>query len=719
MNPDDVSTRVIPGRQSRSDIDTIVLSTKSPARLDDVATVQDARLTSPVGVGESSTPPAHVRYVIVGEAGRGGMATVHVARDVELLRNVALKQLSIELQDTDQARLRFLREVQVSAQLDHPYIVPVYGLEVAPGGSPAYAMKLVEGHTLLDYLNEAVAAYSAGGEPDEEHSLPARIEHLIKVCEAIHYAHGKGVIHRDLKPANIMLGTHGETYLMDWGVCRLVGTDDVDPAIIEAPGDSGDGAQTEYGTVVGTPRYMSPEQAQGRIDEMGPLSDQCALGLMLFEIVTLKAPFDGGNTLEVMKNAAAGRRAALAHAFERRPIAAPLRAIIDRATRYEPKQRYASVNELADDLRRYLRGEAVHALPDTSWQRAQRFVGRHRQGMLLSLLGLIALTAIGFTILMWRSEQLAQAARERESLERDLMEHVAREGDKLQLSLALVQSNLESLALAATQLVQFGTADPKTRVYWIEEYLSERTRPPDFGLQAGMNREASMQSAVWSSAKGVDRQTLEPLLQRLHHLRSYRNELLDITQRSLGAGKDANGLIELQLVLEQGLFMTYPGRALERTNDLRESTWYRDIQSQSTTRWGAPYIDRDGDDVLLPLISPLRDPQGRFLGALAMDLALDFVVENLLRAEDGDKLILLDEEGRVLASEGLMELRSAGKDVALLAPFGDDALRATFNAEEIGTVTTRISGRPEVIAFDHIEPLGWILVLVTEGRVGG
>jgi eukaryotic-like serine/threonine-protein kinase len=718
MNPEDIDTRVIPGRKPGPGLDTITLSSTPSLRLEDLATIQDGRLTASAGGNEAPPPPAHVRYVIVGEAGRGGMATVHVARDVDLLRNVALKQLSIELQNVDQARLRFLREVQVSAQLDHPYIVPVYGLEVAQGGSPAYAMKLVEGRTLLDYLSEAFDAYSAGGEPDEEHSLPARIEHLIKVCEAIDYAHGKGVIHRDLKPANIMLGAHGETYLMDWGVCRLVGTDDAGPAIMEAPSGNGEGAQTEYGTVVGTPRYMSPEQAQGRIDEMGPRSDQCALGLMLFEIVTLKAPFEGRNALEVMKNAAAGRRATLAHAFERRPIAAPLRAIIDRATRYDPQQRYASVNELADDLRRYLRGEAVHALPDTSWQRAQRFVGRHRQGMLLSVLGLIALAAIGFTFLTWRSEQLAQAARDRETLERDLIEHVAREGDKLQLRLAIVQSKVEALALAATQLVQFGAPDNGARSYWAEDFANPATRPPDFALNPELGREVSLQSAVWSSAPGIEKKTLLPLVQRLSNLRGYRNQLLEVTRRNLGGGQYANGVLELQLVLEQGLAMHYPGRVLGGEEDLRQSDWYRDIKVQADSTWGQPHVDNEGDDVLLPLTSPMRDPDGNFLGALSIDLALDFVAHNLLRTTDGDDLILLDADGRLLASEDLLGAKAPRNGMTTLALFGDEKIRAAFVRDEVGTVATRMFGRAQIISFDHIDPLGWILVLVSEDPRG-
>ncbi len=715
MIPDSDSTQVIgAGRaatQGGEHGGGITLSPDLPSRLDAAITVQDARRTASDAT-EPRVDAARVRYAILGEAGRGGMATVHVARDLELMRNVALKQLADDLRGAGQARLRFLREVQVTAQLDHPYIVPVYGLEVAPGGAPAYAMKLVAGRTFADYLQETIDACEAGREPDEAHSLPARIEHLLKVCEAVHYAHGKGVIHRDLKPANIMLGAHGETYVMDWGICRLFGGDDPDLAMDAVLSETGAGAQTEYGAVVGTPRYMSPEQAQGRSHELGPRSDQCALGLMLFELVTLSAPFEGDSPLEVMQNAAHGRRAALRHAYERRPIAAPLRAIIERATRYEPEQRYGSVRELADDLRRYLHGEAVHALPDTSWQRAQRFVGRHRQGILLSLLGLVALTAIGFTALMWRHEQLADAARAREALERDLIEHVVQAGDRLQLELLGIQSESEALALAATQLLQFGTPDASANTHWDEDYLTAATRPADYAMQPQLGRPVSLEWAVWSIADGLDRSELEPQALRLHHLRGYRNALLDMTRRSLGGGQFASGVIEMKLVLESGLFMRYPGRALETNPDLRDSAWYRAVAPMQSSTWGTPYADDDGDHVVLPLVSPLRAADGDFLGALSMDLALDFVVHNLLREDDGHDLILLDAEGRVLASEALLRMGAGEAGQIVLRPFGDTALRAAFAVEDVGAVATRARGRPDIVAFDRIHPLGWILVLV-------
>lgn len=723
VNPDNDPTRLMRTRLmavagDRPD-DVITLALHMPSRLNDAATVisiapaiapTPAPGGPPAAAGDSTA--ARVRYAILGEAGRGGMATVHVARDLELMRKVALKQLADDLAGAEPARLRFLREVQITAQLDHPHIVPVYGLEVSPGGAPAYAMKLVEGVTLADLLRACRDAHAGGRAPDESQGLGARLEHFLKVCDAVDYAHGKGVIHRDLKPANIMIGPHREIYVMDWGICRLFDQDDPEAGAREGMADSTGGNQTEFGSVIGTPRYMSPEQAQGRSDELGPRSDQCALGLMLFELVTLRAPFDGDTALKVLEQAAHARRAAITHAYEHRPIAAPLRAIIERATRYDPQQRYASVCEFADDIRRFLRGEAVHALPDSPWQRAQRFVGRHRQGMLLAMLALVALTALGFTGLLWRHEQALLATQARERHERELIDAVVRHGDRLQLELLALQSKVDALATAATQLLKHGSPAADARVYWAEDYLDAAHRPPDYAMRPALGYAASLQWAVWDNAEGSDRGALGPQLQRLFHLRDYRNELLEMAARSLGGGGYTNGVVEIRLALETGLFMRYPGRVLEHRLDLREAAWYRTAMARPRAQWGVPFIDAEGDNVLLPLSAALRGPDGTLLGALSMDLALDFLVHNTLRDDDGRELLLLDRDGLLLASEDVLQAQASPQGVIALASFGDAALRRAFESDDVGVVATRLGGQPRLVAFDRIHPLEWILVLV-------
>ena len=692
----------------------ITLSLDAAARTNIDATVADPALTTP-SPNPTRVAPGQVRYVILGQAGQGGMATVHVARDLELMRKVALKQLAGELVDTGSARLRFLREVQITAQLDHPHIVPVYGLEVAADGAPAYAMKLVEGRTLADYLQEARDAYVDGARPDEAHDLAARLEHFLKVCDAVDYAHGKGVIHRDLKPANVMIGAHREIYVMDWGICRLFGQDDPEAPSSGALADSTGGNRTEFGSVVGTPRYMSPEQAQGRSDELGPRSDQCALGLMLFELATLRSPHDGDNALAVLEQAAHAKRAPLAHLFESRALPVPLRAIIERATHYEPSSRYASVRDFADDIRRFLRGEAVLALPDTLWQRAQRFVGRHRQGVLMSLFGVIALAACGFAALVWRHEQAQLAAQAREQGIHTLVDEVSQQGDRLQLRLLELRGEVSAMATASALLLQHAEPTADATIYWNDDYRDASRRPPDFSAQPGFARPVSLEWAVWYAAPGVDRVSVVPLAQRLHALHSYRNELFALARDALGGGEYANGVAEVRLVLQQGLAMRYPGRLLDLAEDERLAPWYLAAAAAGGPQWSRPYFNNEGDTVLLPLGEALRDSNGDVLGAFSIDLALDYIVHNLVRDESHEahhRLLLLDPDGNILASKGRGAALHPGAGVVELEPFGDAALRHALATEEIGAVTTTAFGQPEIVAFDRIHPLGWVLVLV-------
>jgi eukaryotic-like serine/threonine-protein kinase len=287
---------------------------------------------------ESVPTPAHLR--LYPEMARGGMGRIHPATDRNLLRHVALKRLDRELAREPFYRDGFIAEAQMTGQLEHPNIVPVHELAVAPSGVPYFVMKLVQGVSFHEWLRDGT---HPSGSPER---LAEGLEILLKVCDALGYAHSRGVIHRDLKPDNIMVGSFGQIYLMDWGLSRLTRTR---PA-------SGADAQMEAPGPVGTPPYMAPEQARGNPDEMDERSDIFGLGAILYELVTGKLPYgDARDEETILARARAGQviPSEQAGGFG---LSHALLSIVDKATAPAPADRYQSVVELADEMRRFLRG---------------------------------------------------------------------------------------------------------------------------------------------------------------------------------------------------------------------------------------------------------------------------------------------------------------------------------------------------------------------------
>src|SRR6185369_7024279 len=218
-----------------------------------------------------------VRFTPLAVLGQGAMGAIQIARDVYLRRKVALKTVLPAMAQHPQLLGRFLSEMQITAQLEHPNIVPIYALELGADGTLGYAMKLVQGHDLAQLIDETRAMVEKGQPLDEDHTLEKRLEYFLKVCDALDVAHAKGIVHRDLKPANVMVGRHNEVYLMDWGIARPMGAGDQahDAGISVGLDDANptDVLRTRVGALLGTPPYMSPEQVKGRTAELDARSD--------------------------------------------------------------------------------------------------------------------------------------------------------------------------------------------------------------------------------------------------------------------------------------------------------------------------------------------------------------------------------------------------------------------------------------------------------------
>ncbi len=270
-------------RQPESVLDVIERLVGSSAR---VFLREAPEEDAPVVLTPAEAAPDDPRYQMQGEIARGGVGVVYQGRDRDLGRTVALKVLRKEYAEHAHIRQRFVEEAQIGGQLQHPGIVPVYGLGVQEDGRPCFAMKLVKGRTLAALLQ---ARDGAGAEQRRFLSL------FEQVCQTVAYAHARGVIHRDLKPSNVMVGAFGEVQVVDWGFAKVLARTEERPpdvSVIATVRSEREGSQSVAGAVMGTPAYMAPEQALGQVDLLDERADVFALGAILCEILTGQPPYE-------------------------------------------------------------------------------------------------------------------------------------------------------------------------------------------------------------------------------------------------------------------------------------------------------------------------------------------------------------------------------------------------------------------------------------------
>jgi len=352
--------------------------------------------TNPGPVGPS-------RYRAIQPHAQGGLGVVYLAQDTELDRQVALKEIQVRHADNPRSQAAFVREAFITGGLEHPGVVSVHGFGRYPDGRPYYAMRFIHG----DSLQDAIDAYHAGkakrSEPSEQSmGLRRLISQLIHACNAIAYAHDRGVLHRDIKPSNIMVGKYGETLVVDWGLAKVIGAQDRfeshggEPLLRDPPGDSAN-HQTRLGDVLGTPHYMSPEQTSGEPDRLGPASDVYSLGATLYTILTGRDPYAEHKTLNGLFAAIRQGRLPPPRALDP-TIDKALEAICLKAMAPRPEDRYPSAKAFAQDLEQWQADEPVDAYREPWTRRLTRWLKRHRTSVATAaaavLVGVVGLGAV-------------------------------------------------------------------------------------------------------------------------------------------------------------------------------------------------------------------------------------------------------------------------------------------------------------------------------------
>ncbi len=350
------------------------------------------------------------RYTFGEELGRGGMGVVRSVWDEHLRRHLAMKtirDLAIDAEARARARTRFLEEARITGRLEHPGIVPVHELGVDPDGRLYFTMQRVEGTDLA-------AIFERVNRGADDWTLVRALGVLLRACEAVAYAHDKGVVHRDLKPANVMVGRFGEAFVMDWGLARLKEAARLDPAPA-GPSDESP-LVTRDGDVLGTPAYMPPEQAAGDHEAVGPHSDVYAMGALLYHLLTGIPPFSDVAADEGADSVwTRARDEAPTPAGRLAPRQPPeLIAICEKAMARRPERRYDSMIALARDLRAFLEDRVVEAHRTGPVVELRKWIARNR-ALAATLLAAVALAVAGSTtaaFVLARKNESIRVARE-------------------------------------------------------------------------------------------------------------------------------------------------------------------------------------------------------------------------------------------------------------------------------------------------------------------
>ena len=654
---------------------------------------------------ETATPPEtpltdaafRERYEFICKFAEGGIGELGKARDRIFNRIVAVKRLKPDFQDRPAAVAAFLDECRLNAQLDHPSIVPVYGLGLGRDGHWQLAMKLINGTSLYDYITEARRAYDRHQTPParEPHQLALRLEYFLKICEVIAYCHSQKIVHGDIKPENVLLGRFGELYMMDWGCARPFGST---PRRLS-----------------GTPAYLPPEYLKDRVAT--PLVDVYSLGVLLFEITTLLRSREHNLTEGAGDGATSCRvddRRRYHHYLPSIRLNSRIKAIIFKAVNPDPAQRYPSVKALADDVRRFVYDEEISAAPDNPSQKLFRLINRHRLRALLITMAIFCALAGSSFYSYYRANRIEQQRNG------DLLRQLRLQAYTDTLAVAIEKRFLlcqAQLLLFADNLQELMSNPPPvtTRFYDNSAYREEATSPPGMLRAPFYPNPINLHYMVRmlpQQANGVEIPALDPkiyveLCNKVlgYHLDShYINDVKTIHRQLLNAD---NLLQRLFVIWANDVRYGYPGTYEDPAAAAFQHCYYStpELEQRKQILWSRPYLGVI-ERYRINCRYPMYDRQNRYLGIAGLELRLGTLLEPLCQANAADpihELFLIGSDRSVIAIlDGRPQLMAettrslTGLDVETVLTLSDELQHRNYQqfAREFQGKTYHLAGRP-------------------------
>lgn len=647
-------------------------------------------------------------YVLLKQIGEGAMGQIQLVKDQSLQRNVAYKQLHPDMVGEEKVLNQFLNEVQITAQLEHPNIVPIYSFEMTSEGM-GYAMKLVRGKTLKDLINETKRAFKQSKHLALEYRLEARLEHFIKVCDAVDYAHSKGIIHRDLKPANIMIGAYNEIYVMDWGIARRVGPQEHE-------------AEEESKHAIGTPRYMSPEQARGLNTKLDGRSDQFSLAIILYELICLKQAYTSKKTSELFKQVLKADKDPIEGIFHQVKVPKELKAIINKATSLKRAHRYDSVREMIQDIQRFLRGEAVLAEKDSLLQSVLRWMNRHRQLTLGAVFTVICLSSVFTVWSLYKQQQTLLASREREHHLGKLLSEASHQGQKIDGAFLKAHALLYGLSGAFKQALLHSSLSSEP--YYIDN-ATWSSKVPDLIPTSHYGGEISLNYTGFSIAYTVKEEAVKSQLQQLIPLRHFFKHLLIKSQtggkplpeprvRQLIA-EDGVPIMFASATTREGVLQYYPGKGYDTPNyDPRIRPFYKLAKNKRGIQCGNPFVDKL-TGAMFSCSLAMYDSQQKMLGVSSLDFQFNALAKIFLDIPVDPAFVesfLLDDKAQIIvrSSDKNRQIKTQKKlNYGLkLKLFEDTKMIRKIQNKRFGGY---VEAGAHTYAYYRLQSLGWYYVV--------